>query len=113
MINAIVVLLGCQLAGEVLVRLLGLPVPGPVLGAAFLAAALLVRGGPGEALAGTATGLLKNLSLLFVPAAVGVVEHRELFADYGVALVSTVIVSTVLSLAVGALVFRAVARRVS
>ena len=76
-----------------------------------LAAILLARGGPGEALAGTATGLLRNLSLLFVPAAVGVVEHRALFAEYGAVLVVTVVVSTVAALAVGALVFRAVARR--
>ncbi len=109
MINALVVLLGCQLAGEVLARLLSLPVPGPVLGAALLVAALLVRGGPGEALETTANGLLRNLSLLFVPAAVGVVDQRHLFAEYGAVLIATVVVSTVLALAVGALVFRAVA----
>lgn len=110
MINALVVLLGCQLVGEVVVRLLGLPVPGPVVGAALLAAVLVGRAAP-EPLAATADGLLRNLSLLFVPAAVGVVEHRHLFAEYGVVLVATVIVSTVLSLAVCAVVFRLVARR--
>jgi holin-like protein len=113
MINALVLLLGCQLVGEVLVRLAGAPVPGPVVGAALLAAGLLWRGGAGETLAGTANTLLRNLSLLFVPAAVGVVQYRALFAEYGAVLVATVAVSTVLSLAVAALVFRAVARRVS
>lgn len=111
MINAIVVLLGFQLGGEVLAGLLGLPIPGPVLGALMLAAVLLVRGTPGEALSGTAHGLLSHLSLLFVPAAVGVIEHRAIFAQYGLPLVVALVVSTVAALATAALVFRLVKGR--
>ena len=42
MLLAITTLLLCQLAGEVLARALGLPVPGPVIGLAMLFALMLV-----------------------------------------------------------------------
>lgn len=81
MIPAITALLVCQLAGEVLSRALGLPVPGPVVGMVLLFVALLLRGRDAPApLGATADGLLNNLGLLFVPAGVGVVLHLPLLA---------------------------------
>lgn len=109
MIAALVVLLGCQLAGEILARLTGVPVPGPVLGAALLTAWLLWRKIPAF-LPPVAHGILRNLSLLFVPAAVGVVQYGPVLAEHGIALGLTLVISTVLALAVTALVFRFVLR---
>ena len=43
MINALLVLLSFQLAGEIITRTLQMPVPGPVLGMLLLFAALLLR----------------------------------------------------------------------
>ncbi len=110
MINALVVLLGFQLAGEVVARLFAIPIPGPVIGAGALAAVLIVRGGAGSEVRTVAQTVLRNLSLMFVPAAVGVIEYREVFAVYGLPVVITLVVSTVLALASTALVFRLVAR---
>ena len=110
MINALVVLLGFQLAGEVVARSFAVPIPGPVIGAGALAVLLLVRGGPGEEVRTVAGTILRNLSLMFVPAAVGVIEYREVFAAYGLPVVITLVVSTVLALAATALTFRLVAR---
>ncbi len=82
MIGAVTALLCCQLLGELLVRALGLPVPGPVFGMMLLFGLLLARGGEVPApLAATADGLLRHLGLLFVPAGVGVVLHLELLAE--------------------------------
>lgn len=111
MINAIVVLLGAQLFGEVCARLGNIPVPGPVIGALVLAAVLLVRRKIEGELAGVAHTILSHLSLLFVPAAVGVIEYRGLFATYGLPLVATLVVSTLLAMAVAALTFRWVKAR--
>lgn len=81
MIAALTLLLACQLAGEVVARALGLPLPGPVLGMILLAAGLLARRAePPAELSAVADGLLRNLGLLFVPAAVGVVLHLDLLA---------------------------------
>lgn len=57
-----------------------------------------------------ANGLLANLSLLFVPAGVGVIGHLDELAANGLPLALALVGSTVLAIAVGALVFRAVAR---
>ena len=110
MINALVVLLGCQLIGEIAVRLISAPVPGPVVGAALLAVVLSLRGIPAF-LPPVAHGILRNLSLLFVPAAVGVVQYGPLIAEHGVAFVVILVVSTALAMAVTALVFRLIAGR--
>lgn len=55
-------------------------------------------------------GVLRHLSLLFVPAGVGVVGHLRLLEENALAIGVALIGSTVLAIAVGALVFRAVAR---
>lgn len=75
MLATLTVLLICQLAGEAIARLLSLPVPGPVIGMILLFLGLLWRGGVPEAVQETAGGLLRHLSLLFVPAGVGVMVH--------------------------------------
>ena len=119
MLQAFAFLLLCQLAGEGVTRGLGLPVPGPVIGLVLMAIGLLTAQRLGliraedveaTALGRTATGLLGHLSLLFVPAGVGIVQHGGTLLRNGIALVIALVVSTVLSLAVTAFVFRAVAR---
>jgi len=77
----ITVLLIFQLLGEVSVRLLDLPVPGPVAGLLYLLILLLVmrkfkRPAP-ESLEQSSLTLLNHLSLLFVPAGVGVMVHFQ------------------------------------
>jgi holin-like protein len=78
MLNALTLILCCQLAGELLVTAIGLPVPGPVCGMAMMFTGLLVRGGVPDEIGALADGLLGNLSLLFVPAGVGVMLHLKL-----------------------------------
>jgi putative effector of murein hydrolase LrgA (UPF0299 family) len=79
MIASLSLILLCQLAGEVIVRGLGLPMPGPVLGLMFLLLLLLGRDrfallarGPlqGDGVESVSRGLLAHLSLLFIPAGV-------------------------------------------
>lgn len=110
MLKGLLLLLACQLLGEAVARELSLPVPGPVLGLALLAALLLARPGLHATVGPVAGTLLSNLSLLFVPAAVGVVQVLPLLRTEGVAIGVALVVSTVASLVVTALTFRAVAR---
>lgn len=110
MLYGILSLLACQLAGEAAAHGLGLAIPGPVLGMALLAAALAAWPALRRAVEPVATALLRNLSLLFVPAAVGVVQVLPQLAGQGVAIAASVLVSTVAALAVTALAFRAVVR---
>jgi holin-like protein len=100
-------LLAFQLAGEALAFGFRLPIPGPVIGMALLLAALALRPALLEALRPTATTLLQHLSLLFVPAGVGVMAHGQRLADEGTAIVVALVLSTVLALAATALTVHA------
>ena len=121
MIAAITGLLFCQLLGEVLVRALLLPLPGPVAGLGLLFGYLVARGrvrprhDAGEdpvpfELAKVCDALLRNLSLLFIPAAVGVIQYLDLLHTYAVPIVVSIAVSTTLALIVTASTFRLVSR---
>jgi holin-like protein len=119
MLEAILLIFSCQLAGETAARFLGLPVPGPVIGMILLFIGLQLRRlwlpssvGVTEIPVGiVAAFLLGHLSLLFVPAGVGIVSHIPTLAAHGVGLIVALVVSTLLSLAVTALVFAALSRR--
>jgi len=109
MIASLSLILLCQLAGEVIVRGLALPLPGPVLGLGLLLGLLLARDrfaalarGPlqGEGVENASRGLLAHLSLLFVPAGVGVVQMLDLIAAHGVVIVAVLAVSVVITLLV-------------
>jgi holin-like protein len=114
----IAILLGCQLAGEVAVRFLdvstgGMAFPGPVAGMGLMLVILLFDRGSVLAHVGpVAGGLLRNLSLLFVPAAVGIVQYGDRLAEFGIALSVALIVSTLLTLLVTVGVFLAVRRMI-
>ena len=111
MIGALTLLLVYQLVGEVIARGLGLPVPGPVLGMLLLFLTLWWRGGPGRELQETSGHLLQHLSLLFVPAGTGVMLHFARLGQEWLPIAVSLVVSTVVTLAVTALVLRALAHR--
>lgn len=112
MIVALTLLLTCQLIGEALARLLALPVPGPVIGLVLLVLGLRWRPSAaldGAPLATVAGVLLAHLSLLFVPAGTGIVRHAGALLAYGSGLLTALVLSTALTLAVTAFVFVKVA----
>src|ERR1700692_3082810 len=99
----------CQVAGEVFVRGLGLPMPGPVVGLLLLLVLLLARDRLKVLARGTlqqdcvenaSRGVLAHLSLLFVPAGVGVVQKLDLIAEHGIAIIVVLAVSVVVTLLV-------------
>lgn len=110
MMTALLWLLACQLAGEIASQALSLPTPGPVLGLLLLLAFLTARGRVPDMLGKVADTLLINLSLFFVPAAVGVMQSGPRLAREAAPLAVAIIGSTGLAIIVAALVFRAVAR---
>jgi len=112
----IAILLACQLAGEVAVRFLdvstgGMAFPGPVAGMGLMLIVLFLdRGRILQQVEPVAGGLLKNLSLLFVPAAVGITQYGDRLAEFGLALSVALVFSTVLTLLVTVGVFLLVRR---
>jgi holin-like protein len=98
MIQALALLLGFQLVGETLTYAFGLPIPGPVIGMALLLVTLALRPQLLASVKAVGTTLLSHLSLLFVPAGVGVMVHFARLADEGVAIVAAVVGSTLLTI---------------
>ena len=117
---AFAILVGCQLIGEVLRRTLHLPLPGPVIGMFLLAAWLVLTGhdqaagdaAPSSLLNQTATSLIANMGLLFVPAGVGVIAELPVLRKEWLAILAALLISTVLSLVVTGLVMQWVSRAV-
>jgi holin-like protein len=109
MLRALTLLFLCQLAGETVVRGVGLTFPGPVLGMGMLFTLLLAQGSWPD-LDAVSDTILRNLSLLFVPAAVGVMQQAGLLADQWLVIGLAIAGSTLLTLIVTVLTFRAVAR---
>jgi putative effector of murein hydrolase LrgA (UPF0299 family) len=103
-IPALAGLLLCQLAGETIVRVAALPLPGPVLGMVILFALLLGRGGVPAPLGAVADALLRHLGLLFVPAGVGVVLHVDLLAAAWAPLALAIVVGTLAAIGVTGLI---------
>ncbi len=119
MLASLSLILLCQLIGEVVVRGLGLPLPGPVLGLLLLLIMLLARDrcailarGPlrNDGVEMASKGMLAHLSLLFVPAGVGVVQKLDLLAAHGVAIILVLALSVVVTLLATVLTFRLVSR---
>jgi holin-like protein len=107
MIASLSLILLCQLAGEVIVRGVVLPMPGPVVGLMLLLGLLLTRDrfavlaqGPLRqgGVEDSAKGLLAHLSLLFVPAGVGVVQKLDLIAEHGSAIAAILAISVIITL---------------
>src|SRR6202045_2050244 len=119
MIASLSLILLCQLTGEVFVRGFGLPMPGPVVGLLLLLLLLLARDrfaalarGPlhQDGVENASRGLLAHLSLLFVPAGVGVVQKLDLVAAHGIAIVVVLLLSVVVTLLATVATFLGVSR---
>ena len=109
MIASLALILCCQLAGEAIVRALAWPIPGPVFGLVLLLILLLLRDRSQAMAAGplgnggletAAKGLLAHLSLMFVPAGVGVVQQLDLLAAHGLAIGVILVASVIITLIV-------------
>lgn len=107
MLQTFALLLLYQLGGELLARVLGLPIPGPVIGMTFLFLTLLARGQVSHDTRTNVGAFLQHMSLFFVPAGVGVMVHVQRVANEWLPIVVALVVSTFAGMAVAAWVIRA------
>lgn len=109
-IRQILILFGICLAATVVSGLLPFTLPASVLSilllAGLLGAGLLKEG----SVAGLCDFLQKNLTFLFLPAGVGVLEYLDLLAESGVALAAVCVVSCFFTFGAAALTVRLVQR---
>jgi holin-like protein len=98
MLAAFAVLLLFQCLGEGVVFVLRLPLPGPVAGMLLLVAALIIFP--------KLQVLVEQAANAFVPAGVGIVVAAASGSGHWLAIVASVVVSTLLALAVTGLLLR-------
>jgi holin-like protein len=110
-VQSFLVLLVCQGFGEAIHRLTGLPLSGPIIGMVILLGVMIARKGPSPELRNSSNALLGYLSLLFVPAAVGIMPHLSLLRAQWLPVLAALLVSTFLGMGTAALVVQAVNRR--
>jgi len=113
----ITALLIFQLIGEISVRLLGLPIPGPVAGLLYLLILLLAisrfRKPAPDSLEQTSLTLLNHLSLLFVPAGVGVMVHFQRLEEEWIPIVVALFSGVLITMAVTALSMKFLLKRLN
>ena len=103
MVGAMAWLLLFQLAGEVSVRWLQLPLPGPVIGMVLLLGALALRHEVPDHLRATGGGLIRHLMLLVVPTSTGLVVQLDRFGNEWLPIVAAVIGGSVVTMVVTAM----------
>ncbi|MEN7528530.1 CidA/LrgA family protein [Cupriavidus sp. 2SB] len=111
MLQTFAILLVFQTVGEVISYALRLPVPGPVIGMLLLFGWLVFDNRLLPVIQGSANELLKHLSLLFVPAGVGIMVHANRISSEWMPIIIALVVSTWVAIAVTALVTRALMRK--
>lgn len=106
MLEGLTILIVLQLLGEIIAGLTRVPVPGPVIGLALLVGYALWRGALPKSVEEAGDGILRHLSLLFVPAGVGLIAFGPLLVNEGPRLILVLILSTAITMAVTAFAFR-------
>lgn len=109
-LNGMTLLLIYQLIGEIGVHMLRWPVPGPVLGMVLLFLSLLLRKGISLSVETASSALLSHLSLLFVPAGVGMMVYFDRLKQEWLPIVAALLIGTLLTLMMSALVMQMATR---
>ena len=111
MISGLVQILLFQGLGELITHFLLPLIPGPVIGLILLLGFLALRKCVNASLDDVANTFSQHFGLLFVPAAVGVVMFWPHLKTHAVAVAAALVVSVVLTIAVAALVAKALSPR--
>lgn len=88
------IILGISLLGEILNRLLPLPVPAGVYGLFLMLALLCSKLLRLEDVEGCGNFLLDNMSPMFIPAGVGIIRYKEQLMQVGVPYLVINVIST-------------------
>lgn len=104
-LSAVTALFVMQILGEALVRLSGLPLPGPLVGMLLMLAALIAYGRVPVGLRDTCHHSLKHLMLLFIPLVAGIMVYFDELMRNGLPFILACVVGVALTIVVTALTF--------
>lgn len=110
-IRQFLLILFLSFLGEVLKSLIPLPVPASIYGLLLLLTALLTHVIPLEAVKDTAVFLIEIMPLMFIPAAVGLLESWDALSGVFIQVMVATAVSTVLVMGISGAVTQLIIRR--
>ena len=105
------IILGISLLGEWLGKLIPLPVPGSIYGLVLMLLGLCTRIIPLEAVEGTGRFLIEIMPVMFIPAAVGLINSWDVLQPMLAPVTVIMVVSTFVVMGVTGLATQAVMRR--
>jgi putative effector of murein hydrolase LrgA (UPF0299 family) len=105
MVPGLALAIALDLVGELAVRALGGPLPGPVVGMLLMLGVLAASPWLAARVARGGELLLRHMSLFFVPAALGVVTELDLLRAEALPIVVALVVSTLLAMLAGGWAF--------
>ncbi|PCI27068.1 MAG: CidA/LrgA family protein [SAR324 cluster bacterium] len=104
MIKNLLIIFCCLFSGDLISFLLKIPIPGNVIGMVLLVLALQFKWVKLEDVKPAADILVKNLAFLFVPPGVGMILYFDLIAEELIPISVSLLVSSLIMLAVVGLV---------
>lgn len=110
-IKQLTIIVAFYFAGEAAALLLGIPIPGSVLGMILLLGALLTGLLGVEQVGETSDLLLSNFTLLFVPPVVGLMNAYALLKDHALTILAIVFAGTFVVVAVTGVLVQLLIRR--
>ncbi len=110
-LSGILTLLLFHLAGEAIVELTGLAIPGAVIGLLLLFTALVIRGRVSESLSSSSQALIGLLPMLLIVPSAGIFFLGAAFHDQWPAFIGAIIGGTLLTLLFSALLMKVLTRR--
>lgn len=111
LLNGILILLVFQCCGEALKAYFSLSFPGPVLGMLLLFAGLCLYQGVPSVVAKSSQTLIPLLALMFLPASAGLFFLGPQFDQQWPAIITAVVLGSILSLIFNALVMKWLSQR--
>lgn len=93
-----VIIVGCYLVGEFVVLTFNLPLPGALIGLLILLCGLLLHQRPAVAVSRGARPLLAHMSVLFVPAVIGVGLFWGEVRDNALGITLSLVATTIIAL---------------
>src|SRR5579871_2128187 len=111
MLQQLVMLMAFQAIGEAVVKVIGVPFPGPLCGMLLLLVYLQVVGGPSEQLAAVGSTLVDHLGLLFVPAGTAIITYGALLVHEGLTILAALFLSTIIAVLAAGMIAQRLARR--
>jgi holin-like protein len=92
--------------GDIVVRLTGFPMPGPMVGLALMLIDFGVNRRADPEVGQIFDGVSKHLAILFVPAGAGVVAHGRILSSGLLAITIAIVAGTLVTMLVTAMCFR-------